>query len=80
MFPFACGGSVGTTWEALLQSIDDVLPSDLQRPLRSCTSRLSRGEKLLHPSARITRDSPEERNMHRRSQEQSVERLASSVT
>ncbi len=45
MFPSACGGSVGTTGEALLQSLDDAAPFDKQRPLRSCTSRLSRGEK-----------------------------------
>ncbi len=41
----ACGGSVGTTGEALLQSIDAASPIDSSRPLRSCTSRLSRGEK-----------------------------------
>ncbi len=58
MFPSACGGSVGTTGEALLQSLDDAVPFDKQRPLRSCTSRLSRGEKhhvllrlLMSPSA-----------------------------
>ncbi len=45
MIPSACGGSVGTTGEALLQSIDTASPNDSSRPLRSCTSRLSKGEK-----------------------------------
>ncbi len=47
MFPSACGGSVGTTGEASLQSFDAALSIDSSRPLRSCTSRLSRGEKQL---------------------------------
>jgi hypothetical protein len=59
MFPSACGGSVvSATGEALLQSIDARSPNDSSRPLRSCTSRLSRGEKqhssvclLMFPSA-----------------------------
>ncbi len=46
MFPSACGGSVvSATGEALLQSFDAASPNDSSRPLRSCTSRLSRGEK-----------------------------------
>ncbi len=46
MFPSACGGSVvSATGEALLQSIDAAALNDSSRPLRSCTSRLSRGEK-----------------------------------
>ncbi len=50
MSPSACGGSVGTTGEASLKSIDAALTNDSSRPLRSCTSRLSRGEKRPLPS------------------------------
>ncbi len=62
MSPSACGGSVvSATGEALLQSIDAAAPNDSSRPLRSCTSRLSRGEKryvslrLHHVSLRLRR-------------------------
>ncbi len=92
MFPSACGGSVvSATGEASLQPFDAASPIDSSRPLRSCTSRLSRGEihhcfpplaegqsgrlgrrcySRLTPhrqtapnglSARVPRDSPEER-------------------
>ncbi len=45
MFPSACGGSVvSATGEASLQSFDAASTNDSSRPLRSCTSRLSRGE------------------------------------
>ncbi len=46
MFPSACGGSVGTTGEAPLQSFDAAMCQTTCNVL----------------SARITRDSPEERN------------------
>ncbi len=46
MFPSARGGSVvSATGEAPLKSLNAPSPNDSSRPLRSCTSRLSRGEK-----------------------------------
>ena len=45
MFPSACGGSVGTTGEAVLKLFGDAVSKDFERPLRSHYSRLSRGEK-----------------------------------